>query len=155
MRGKLIVVIDDDPLIIDAMRGLLRGWGCRVIAAESESELMASVAGDDRQPDLIIADYQLGNGHTGIQTIHRLRSEFRAPIPAFLITGDIAPERLNEASANGLHLLHKPVGPMALRAMLNQVLRLRVLPATQNVGGNVHAAGKDQAQRAEHDLTRR
>jgi CheY-like chemotaxis protein len=72
---------------------------------------------------VIIADYRLGDGDTGIETIHRLRNAFRAPIPAFLITGDIAPERLREASANGLRLLHKPVGPMALRAMLNQLLR--------------------------------
>jgi CheY-like chemotaxis protein len=48
---------------------------------------------------------------------------FGAPIPAFLITGDTAPERLREAGASGLHLLHKPVAPMALRAMLNQLLR--------------------------------
>ena len=121
--GKLIVVIDDDALVLDAMRGLLRGWGCRVIAAETDSEVLTSLAGDERRPDLIIADYRLGDGNTGIETIHRLRSALRAPIPAFLITGDIAPERLCEASANGLHLLHKPVGPMALRAMLNQLLR--------------------------------
>jgi CheY-like chemotaxis protein len=76
-------------------------------------------------PDLIISDYRLTDGHTGIEAIQRLRSAFHAPIPAFLITGDIAPERLREASANGFHLLHKPVGPMALRAMLNQLLRGR------------------------------
>jgi hypothetical protein len=37
--------------------------------------------------------------------------------------GDTAPERLREASADGFHLLHKPVSPMRLRAMLNQLLR--------------------------------
>jgi CheY-like chemotaxis protein len=123
--GKLIVVIDDDALALDAMRGLLRRWGCLVVTAESESEALASLAGDDQRPDLIISDYRLGDGHTGIGAIQRLRSAFRAPIPAFLITGDIAPERVREASANGFHLLHKPVGPMALRAMLNQILRDR------------------------------
>jgi signal transduction histidine kinase/DNA-binding NarL/FixJ family response regulator len=121
--GKLIVVIDDDALALDAMRGLLRRWGCLVVTAESESAALASLAGDDPLPDLIISDYRLADGHTGIEAIQRLRSAFRAPVPAFLITGDIAPERLSEASANGFHLLHKPVDPMALRAMLNQILR--------------------------------
>jgi signal transduction histidine kinase/DNA-binding NarL/FixJ family response regulator len=121
--GKLIVAIDDDALALDAMRGLLRRWGCLVVTAESASEALASLAGDDQWPDLIISDYRLADGHTGIEAIQRLRSAFRAPIPAFLVTGDIAPERLREASANGLHLLHKPVGPMTLRAMLNQILR--------------------------------
>ena len=41
-------------------------------------------------------------------------------IPAFLISGDTAPERLRDASESALHLLHKPVPPMRLRAMLNQ-----------------------------------
>src|SRR5882672_490462 len=122
-RGKLVVVIDDDALVRDAMGGLLRRWGCLVVTAESESAALAGLAGDDRRPDLIISDYRLAGGHTGIEAIQRLRNIFRAPIPAFLITGDIAPERLSEASANGFHLMHKPVGPMALRAMLNQTLK--------------------------------
>ncbi len=121
--GKLIVVIEDDALALDAMRGLLRRWGCLVVTAESESEALASLVDDDQLPDLIISDYRLAGGHTGIEAIQRLRSALGAPIPAFLVTGDIAPERLREASANGFHLLHKPVGPMALRAMLNQILR--------------------------------
>src|SRR5882672_6706047 len=121
--GKLVVVIDDDALALDAMRGLLRRWGCLVVTAEAEGAALASLADDDQCPDLIISDYRLADGHTGIDAIQRLRSAFQAPIPAFLVTGDIAPERLSEASANGFHLLHKPVGPMALRAMLNQLLR--------------------------------
>jgi len=123
VSGKLIVVIDDDALALDAMRGLLRSWGCLVVTAGSEGTALASLAGDDQRPDLIISDYGLADGHTGVEAIQRLRSALRAPIPAFLVTGDIAPERLREASANGFHLLHKPVGPMALRAMLNQSLR--------------------------------
>jgi len=123
VSGKLIVVIDDDALALDAMRGLLRSWGCLVVTAGSEGSALASLAGDDQRPDLIISDYGLADGHTGVEAIQRLRSALRAPIPAFLVTGDIAPERLREASANGFHLLHKPVGPMALRAMLNQSLR--------------------------------
>jgi signal transduction histidine kinase/DNA-binding NarL/FixJ family response regulator len=123
VSGKLIVVIDDDALALDATRGLLRRWGCFVVAAESESTALASLSGDDHRPDLIISDYRLADGRTGIEAIQRLRSALRARIPAFLVTGDIAPERLREASANGFHLLHKPLEPMALRAMLNQILR--------------------------------
>jgi len=122
-RGKLIVVIDDDALVLDSMRGVLRSWGCFVVAAESGRAALASLNGDDRCPDLIISDYRLSDGDEGIATVEKLRVAFGAPIPAFLITGDTAPERLREAGASGLHLLHKPVAPMALRAMLNQLLR--------------------------------
>ena len=55
--------------------------------------------------------------------IERLRSTFGAQIPAFLISGDTAPERLREASASGYYLLHKPVLPMTLRSVVSQLLK--------------------------------
>jgi len=122
--GKLIVVIDDDQLVLDGMGGLLRSWGCEVVTAASDTVALERLAESGRRPDLIISDYRLG-GKTGIEAIDSLRSTMDAATPAFLISGDTAPERLREASASGYHLLHKPVPPMALRAMLNRFLRAR------------------------------
>ncbi|GEP58591.1 ATP-binding response regulator [Reyranella soli] len=119
-RDKLIVVIDDDALVLDGMRGLLQGWGCRVVTADSEKAALGGLAG---QPNLVISDYFLANGTTGIDVIGRLRARFAAAIPAFLISGDTTSERMREAEASGLPLLHKPVTPMALRSMVNQLLR--------------------------------
>lgn len=123
VSGKLILVIDDDALVLDAMRGLLRSWGCRVVTAESAKSLLTSLTAADLRPDLVISDFRLSDGETGPEVIGRLRKAFGVALPAFLITGDIGSERLSEARATGLHLLHKPVGPMPLRAMLNQLLR--------------------------------
>jgi signal transduction histidine kinase/CheY-like chemotaxis protein len=122
-RGKLIVIIDDDELVLDSLRGLLQGWGCRVVAARSDTAALASLIDHDRRPDLIISDYQLANGRTGVKAIEHLRNALGSPIPAFFISGDTAPERLREASASGYHLLHKPIGPAALRATLNHLLQ--------------------------------
>lgn len=119
--GKLVVVVDDDALVLDSMGGLLRSWGCEVVTARSEDAALTVLAG--RQPDLIVSDYRLADGKTGIEVIARLRNATRASVPGFLISGDIAPDRLQEARASGYHLLHKPVRPMALRAMLTQLLR--------------------------------
>jgi signal transduction histidine kinase/CheY-like chemotaxis protein len=127
-RGKLIIVIDNDALVLDGMGGILRSWGCDVFTAESGETALAKLAAQRRRPDLIISDYRLANGKTGIEAIERLRGELGAAIPAFLISGDTAPERLREASASGYHLLHKPVAPMRLRAMLNQLMKARDAP---------------------------
>lgn len=123
VHGKLIVVVDDDALVLDGMRGVLRGWGCRTVTAESDEAALASLAHDHEQPDLIISDYRLADGKTGFDVIGRLRSAYRAAIPAFLISGDTTTERMHEAHANKLLLLHKPINPMALRAVVNQLLR--------------------------------
>jgi hypothetical protein len=75
-----------------------------------------------------MSDYHLRNGATGIEAIAHLHDALTLPIPAFLMSGDTNPDPLREADANGYALLHKPVDPVALRAMLTQVLKNR--PAT-------------------------
>ena len=118
-----VLVIDDDPLVLEGMSGIFRKWGCRVITADSDSNALKAVAEQDDLPDLIISDYYLANGRTGIATIEWLRGELSAQIPAFLISGDTDPATLHEAKVKGFHLLHKPVNPMALRAMFNQAVK--------------------------------
>jgi signal transduction histidine kinase len=122
-RGKRIIVIDDDALVLDGMRGILQSWGCQVETAASGDAALATLSANGGKPDLIISDFRLADGATGIEAIERLRAAAGAPIPAFVITGDTAPEHLREASANGFHLLHKPVSPMALRTTLNRLLK--------------------------------
>jgi signal transduction histidine kinase/putative methionine-R-sulfoxide reductase with GAF domain len=121
--GKLVLIIDDDPLVLDGMGGILQSWGCRIVSADTEDAAAFRVAESGLRPDLIIADYRLANGQTGIQAIERVREASGVATPAFLISGDTAPERLRHASEKGLLLLHKPVPPMRLRATLNQLLR--------------------------------
>jgi signal transduction histidine kinase len=122
VRGRLIVVIDDEELVRDGMRGLLQSWGCRVVAAASEAAALAQLANESGQPDLIISDWRLANETTGIEAIERLRQVLGTPVPAFLMSGDTGPELPREASARGYQLLHKPVLPMQLRTTLNRLL---------------------------------
>ena len=125
-RGKLIVVIDDDQPILDGMGGLLRSWGCRVVSGDTAATAIKGL-GTRAAPDLVISDYQLQDGKTGIEAIEQVRREYGCVIPAFLISGDTHSEPLHQARANGLHLLHKPVDPMTLRAMVNQMVRKRTV----------------------------
>jgi signal transduction histidine kinase/CheY-like chemotaxis protein len=122
-NGKLVVVIDDDPSVLDGTGGLLRSWGCRVVSGDTAAAAIKGLRSLARAPDLIVSDYRLPDGKTGIDAIDELRREFGGSIPAFLISGDTHSEPLQEARASGLHLLHKPVDPMTLRAMVNRMLR--------------------------------
>jgi signal transduction histidine kinase len=122
-HGKLVMVIDDNEMVRDGTRGLLKSWGCLVVTAESEDAAMAKLAEHGRRPDLIISDYHLAHGKAGFELIDRLRRACGAEIPAFLISGDTAPERLREASAGGYYLLHKPVLPITLRSVVSQLLK--------------------------------
>jgi signal transduction histidine kinase len=121
LAGRLVVVIDDDALALEGTSGLLRSWGCLVTAASSDREALAKLNG--KAPDLIISDYHLQDGRTGIDAIDALRAAFGREVPAFLISGDINQQRLRETGASTHHLLHKPVNPMALRAIMSGLLK--------------------------------
>lgn len=115
LKGKLVVVIDDDLLVLEATGGLLRSWGCQVVTAESYNDALTHLAGIGRRPDLIVCDYRLSEGETGVDAIEGLRSAFA--IPALLISGDPGSPP-SEGGVNGYNLLHKPVDAAAFRAAL-------------------------------------
>lgn len=75
-----------------------------------------------RKPDLLIVDYRLREGFTGIQAIETLTAFLGEQVPSVLITGDTAPDRLQEAKASGFYLIHKPVRPSRLRTLVTRVL---------------------------------
>jgi two-component system, sensor histidine kinase len=104
------------------MSSLLTGWGHDVVTGGSGDEVMQRLSSRPDRPDLVICDYRLREGENGITVIQRMRSEYNQDIPAMLITGDTAPDRLAEARASGLILLHKPVPNSKLRAAIVNLL---------------------------------
>lgn len=120
-KAKLVVVIDDDPLVLEATGGLLKSWGCEVVTAECYTDAMTRLSEIRRRPDLIICDYRLSEGATGIDAIQGLRSAFE--IPALLISGDPGSPAGNDF--NSYHLLHKPVDVSAFHTALVEAAVLR------------------------------
>ncbi|HUD86974.1 MAG TPA: response regulator, partial [Xanthobacteraceae bacterium] len=100
-------------------------WGCSVVTGNTHGAVLDGLAKYHDPPNVIISDYHLRGGKTGIEAIARLREALTAPIPAFLMSGDTNPDPLRDAQSNGYALLHKPVDPAALRVMLTQVLKQR------------------------------
>lgn len=121
-RG-LVLVVDDEAAIRQAMHSLLTSWGHEVMTAPSCEEMLARLVGCAERPVLIICDYRLRGGENGIEVVERLRTEYNDDIPAMLITGDTAPDRLEEAHGSGLLLLHKPVPNGKLRAAMGNLMR--------------------------------
>jgi signal transduction histidine kinase/CheY-like chemotaxis protein len=121
----LVLVVDDEAAICEAMSRLLESWGHDVITALSGDDMLARVATCARPPALIICDYRLQDGENGIDVIRRLQSEFNEDIPAMLITGDTAPDRLQSARDSGFLLLHKPLSADRLREAMRTMMQAR------------------------------
>lgn len=118
LEGLCVLLIDDDPMVLSAARQLVERWGCVVLGADSAAQALAVMAETDRQPQVIVADYRLRGEETGVDAIRQVQQAAGASLPAAIITGDTAPHRLQEASASGLPLLHKPIDGAKLRTLL-------------------------------------
>ncbi|MDQ6987069.1 MAG: hybrid sensor histidine kinase/response regulator, partial [Mariprofundaceae bacterium] len=111
LAGLQVLIIDDEPDVRDGMRILFAQWGCAAMLAESGADALAQVATSGKTPDLLIVDYRLRERETGADAIAAVRRQCGILIPAMILTGDTAPERIREAKEAGCPLLHKPVQP--------------------------------------------
>jgi CheY-like chemotaxis protein len=128
LAGTVALCIDNEPSILDGMETLLRGWNCKVLKAPDLQTAVAVLADCARMPNGLLVDYHLDEGN-GIDAIRSLRERFGATLPAILITADRTLHVRDEARAANIQLLHKPVKPAALRALLAQWRVLRVAAA--------------------------
>ncbi|MGD8234958.1 MAG: hybrid sensor histidine kinase/response regulator, partial [Chromatiales bacterium] len=122
LEGIRILCVDDEIEVRAALEALLKGMGCAVQSAEGTEQAVAH-ARDDR-PDILIADLRLAHDDDGIRAIRAVR-EIHPGLPALLITGDTAPDRLNLAIETGLTLLHKPVSSEELTRAIHRELHKR------------------------------
>ncbi|MDD5389439.1 MAG: hybrid sensor histidine kinase/response regulator [Gallionellaceae bacterium] len=121
LAGTLVAFIDDDEQILEAMMQVFEQWGVEMAAGSEVEEVRDELRELGRAPDLILSDYRLRGGRTGIDAVRLLREAFGEDIPAALITGDTAPETIQAIAASGLALLHKPLKPAKLRALLSHL----------------------------------
>jgi CheY-like chemotaxis protein len=105
------------------MLALFEQWEIEVATGADPTSVIEDCRQLGQQPDAIISDYRLAEGRTGIEAIAELRAEFGPDTPALLITGDTAPSTIQALDASGLQVLHKPLKPARLRAMLKHLLK--------------------------------
>jgi signal transduction histidine kinase/ActR/RegA family two-component response regulator len=119
LTGMAVLCIDNDAKILDGMRTLLGGWGCRVIAATDVAAAMAALRQEQTPPAGLLVDYHLDHGD-GIAAIAELRRTFGAELPAILVTADRSAGVREAAQAHHIQVVNKPIKPAALRALLAQ-----------------------------------
>jgi len=122
LPGVRVAVIDDENEIVDATKQLLERWGCVVIGASSEAEMLETLRRRSVAPDFLICDYQLRDAEDGLSVIRNIRLAYGKSIPAVLISAIAAPERVKAARDSGIDLLQKPVAPARLRQVMQHLL---------------------------------
>jgi CheY-like chemotaxis protein len=119
----LVLLVDDEIAILHGMAELFDNWKIDLITAHSADDAMRSLDRINRVPDVIVSDYRLPDDADGIEVISRLRQKYGRDIPAILVTGDTAPDTIQRIKQAGFPLLHKPLRPAKLRALLTHLIQ--------------------------------
>jgi len=115
-----IALIEDNPLVLEALAGALENAGHQVLAAASGEEVCAQLA--RLPPDVVVSDYRLAQGETGFDVITAVRAAMGVELPAILITGDTDPKLMRSMADRGIAVLHKPVDLETLQAYMEDLL---------------------------------
>jgi Na+/proline symporter/signal transduction histidine kinase len=122
LANKAALCVDNDPAALVAMRTLLQGWSCVVLTALDVDAACTEMQSADAAPDIVLMDYHLDNGVTGLDALETLSARAGERLPAILITANYTDSVRDEADARGYPVLNKPVRPGALRALMSQML---------------------------------
>jgi CheY-like chemotaxis protein len=128
-RDAYVVLIDDNAESLEATDTTLTEFGCHVVSAASGPEAIERLQGQEFVPHLVISDYRLADGETGLDAIGAVIANQRAlygddfAVSALVLSGDTAPAELQRVQQAGIRMLHKPVQPEDLWCAVNAELR--------------------------------
>ncbi|MEO3429603.1 response regulator [Pelagibius sp. CAU 1746] len=108
-RTGEILIVEDDPSVREMLVLLFEQEGHRTVAAADGHEAFALAARGTLRPDVVVADYNLPLGLTGIHVATALRATLHDEVPVVILTGDISSDTLREISQQNCLYLHKPV----------------------------------------------
>lgn len=114
IEGARVLVVENDPASRAALVQLLESWGYTVYASDGRG-------GTGPSPDVVVADYHLDEGLTGLDVLRGLRGH-QADLPCVVMSADHSAELATRVQIAGCELLRKPVKPARLRAMLAYLL---------------------------------
>ena len=121
LEGIRVLCIDNEEEILIAMASLLGRWGCEVRCAQNQEQAL-SLIGDGFLPQLVLSDYHLDDGKTGLQALHMIRLAHGNGIGGIIISADRKSELQTQIRDHGFGYVSKPVKPLKLRALMNSLL---------------------------------
>jgi DNA-binding NtrC family response regulator len=114
--------VDDEETVRNSTAIVLRMHGLHVETAEGIQQALEMVTRPGQHLDAVITDLRLRNEENGIDLVCQIRAKLGQNFPALLVTGDIAPDRVQLVKQSGLRVLYKPVSVDGLLSALDDLL---------------------------------
>lgn len=119
-----ILLVEDDDAVRRSTDFFLRVSGYRVASAGSLEEALG-IASTDPSADILITDFHLPNGRTGLNVIEHVRAVVGRDLPVVLTTGDTSIDRSDLPADSRLRFTPKPVNTNHLLFLIEELLRER------------------------------
>lgn len=125
----LVILIEDDSSVADAWGMLLEAEGYRVATAASAAESTALIEHLDEKPVLIISDFHLLDGSTGVEAVRAIRAFYGETMPAFIVSGDTSKVVKDARLLDNCEVMSKPINTTQLLAAAKTAARTGKVPA--------------------------
>ncbi len=122
-NGVTVLVIDDDPFVLNGLTLFLANEGHRVHGVSNADQGVQDVQNGLFKPDVIVADYHLSANDTGLDFINRLWTLLGIRIPAILISGRLDNAVARQAADLGITVVAKPIMPDLLSQLVTELPR--------------------------------
>jgi DNA-binding response OmpR family regulator len=137
---RTILVVDDEPIVVEVVQRYLQREGFRVVTAATGSDALAAATDDQARPDLIVLDVMLP-GMDGVEVCRRLRRDWHSAVPIILLTArGEEQERVEGLGTGADDYVVKPFSPRELVARVKAHLR-RVRLDTEPPGADGRLRG--------------
>ena len=120
LENLSVMIVDNEPDIIEAMSELLTGWGCDCRSYTSTEQAIKTIKAGD-EPDFLLVDYRMPGDYNGCEFVNVIESIIGKK-PTIVITGDTSEHVLNEIKQQDLSLLDKPIKAVQLRLLMEKML---------------------------------
>jgi len=127
--GRTVLVVENDVAIVALLEGLLVAEGALVTSAPDGTAALDRLGALTDPPDLLVTDYTLPSGMSGLDVVDAVRAAMSSPVPAIVLTGDISSGPAHAlAERPGCIRLLKPVTAGALLAVIPGLLSPAAAP---------------------------
>jgi len=119
--GQRILLMDNEAVLLHAVAQLLQSWFCEVVAVSSPSDALTAVQ-QGFKPDLLLFDYHLDQGATGVEVAVQLAEHFGINVPVVINSADQSADIRQHALNAGFHFMLKPLKEVSLKRLLQRLL---------------------------------
>ena len=126
LKQKTVWIIDNDIQVLTAEAQLFTSWGAQVHTASDANTLLQQTAQQHpapiNTPDILLVDYHLDDGRTGIEAATTIMTQLQLTIPTILNSANPNDNIREQAIEAGFAFLHKPLKMISLKRLLRQLL---------------------------------